>query len=185
MSIRALDRLLTGQDRVKRNDLLVLLCIANYAPDDGTLAWIPRKLICRQTGLDERSVRRILRRLTTAGELDIVENIGKVVPLNAKIPPAELYHLRCLEGESTRTKCPDILSGEEKATDILSAQTGHFVRADLKDPIRTGSIDHVISNSPPSQPSNGNGKSESDPTEIRRQMAAALNRNRERLKRSH
>lgn len=45
------------------NDLLTLLAIADNAADDGTNAWPSLATLARKTRLEDRSVRRIIRRL--------------------------------------------------------------------------------------------------------------------------
>jgi hypothetical protein len=52
-------------------DLLTLLAIADNAADDGANAWPSLARLARKTRLDERTVRRILRRLEDGGHLQV------------------------------------------------------------------------------------------------------------------
>src|SRR5690242_254595 len=51
------------------NDRLVLLAIADCAADDGTNAWPSMTTLARKVRLDERTVRRIVRKLAEGGHL--------------------------------------------------------------------------------------------------------------------
>ena len=55
----------------KGTDLLTLLAIADNAADDGSNAWPSIARLARKTRLDERTVRRVLRRLADGGHLRI------------------------------------------------------------------------------------------------------------------
>lgn len=55
---------------------LTLLAIADNAADDGSNAWPSLATLARKTRLDERSVRRILRRLEEGGHIKVELNAG-------------------------------------------------------------------------------------------------------------
>jgi hypothetical protein len=55
----------------KGTELLTLLAIADNAADDGSNAWPSLATLARKTRLEERSVRRIIRRLEKGGHLVI------------------------------------------------------------------------------------------------------------------
>ena len=56
---------------VAGNERLTLLAIADNAADDGTNAWPSLKTLARKTLLDERTVRRVIRRLENGGHLRV------------------------------------------------------------------------------------------------------------------
>lgn len=56
---------------VSGNSLLVLLAIADHANDAGGGAWPSVRTLAAKVRIDERSVRRILRRLETAGMISV------------------------------------------------------------------------------------------------------------------
>ncbi|MFC7544855.1 helix-turn-helix domain-containing protein [Plantactinospora sp. GCM10030261] len=58
------------------NERLVLLAIADNAADDGGNAWPSLGTLARKTRLDERTVRRIIRRLEDAGQLAVAVAAG-------------------------------------------------------------------------------------------------------------
>jgi hypothetical protein len=61
---------------VSGNDLLVLLAIADHANDTGGGAWPSVRTLAAKVRVDERSVRRILRRLEVAGLIRADINAG-------------------------------------------------------------------------------------------------------------
>ncbi|MGH3433096.1 MAG: helix-turn-helix domain-containing protein [Thermocrispum sp.] len=58
-------------------ELLMLLAIADHADDDGRNAWPSRARLAAKTRLDERTVRRVIKRLEKAGLLRIVRGHGR------------------------------------------------------------------------------------------------------------
>ncbi|MBM0234635.1 helix-turn-helix domain-containing protein [Micromonospora sp. STR1_7] len=59
---------------------LVLLAIADFAADDGSNAWPSLGTLARKARLDERTVRRIIRRLQDGGHLLVDVAAGPGVP---------------------------------------------------------------------------------------------------------
>lgn len=59
------------------NERLVLLAIADNADDDGSNAWPSRATLAAKTLLDERTVRRIIKRLEAAGRLRVESGNGR------------------------------------------------------------------------------------------------------------
>ncbi|MGH3450223.1 MAG: helix-turn-helix domain-containing protein [Haloechinothrix sp.] len=58
-------------------ELLMLLAIADHADDDGTNAWPSRTTLAAKTRLDERTVRRVIKRLEAAGQLRVQRGHGR------------------------------------------------------------------------------------------------------------
>ncbi|MQA63912.1 MAG: hypothetical protein GEU86_21155 [Actinophytocola sp.] len=58
-------------------ELLMLLAIADHAGDDGRDAWPSVKRLAQRTRLDERTVRRVLKRLTSHGHLIVDAGGGR------------------------------------------------------------------------------------------------------------
>lgn len=59
------------QSTATGNDRLVLLAIADAADDEGRNAWPSIATLAAKTRLDERTVRRIVRRLETEGHIEV------------------------------------------------------------------------------------------------------------------
>ncbi|RCW45132.1 helix-turn-helix protein [Halopolyspora algeriensis] len=61
----------------KGTELLMLLAIADNATDDGTNAYPSVRTLARKTRMGERSVQRIVRKLTEEGHLSVTERGGR------------------------------------------------------------------------------------------------------------
>lgn len=61
----------------KGTELLLLLAIADAANDDGTNAFPSITTLARKTRLDSRTVRRIVRKLTAEGHIEVDERGGR------------------------------------------------------------------------------------------------------------
>ncbi|MBA8825315.1 hypothetical protein FHX42_002666 [Saccharopolyspora lacisalsi] len=61
----------------KGTELLMLLAIADNASDDGTDAFPSVRTLARKTRLDERTVQRVIRRLTDEGHLRVEKEGGR------------------------------------------------------------------------------------------------------------
>lgn len=57
--------------KARGNEKLLLLCYADYAHDDGTGSYPSAKTLADKTGLDERSILNVRKRLVEAGEIRI------------------------------------------------------------------------------------------------------------------
>jgi len=64
----------------KGSNLLVLLALADYAHDDGTLAYPSIKTLCDKTRLSERAVQYCLRKLVEEGEIVLRKAATQYVP---------------------------------------------------------------------------------------------------------
>jgi hypothetical protein len=87
---------------------LVLLAIADCAADDGTNAWPALSTLARKTLLDERTVRRIIRRLEDGGHLAVAVAAGPngtnryAVIMSGGTPGQSAPRSECPPGNSTR-----------------------------------------------------------------------------------
>lgn len=74
---------------VAGTELLLLLAIADQANDDGRDAWPSTRTLARRTRLDERTVRRVLKRLADSGQLVVHSGGGRrsnhyEIPMSSK-----------------------------------------------------------------------------------------------------
>lgn len=76
MSVRVTSWVWDHATTVGGNDLLVLLAIADHADDTGANAWPSIATLARKTRINERTVQRIIRRLTDAGHLLVRATTG-------------------------------------------------------------------------------------------------------------
>ena len=75
MSVKIMSRIWeNGPDQ--QGELLVLLALSDWANDEGD-CWPSMAVIARKTRIEERSARRIIRRLEEAGWLSVVVNGGR------------------------------------------------------------------------------------------------------------
>lgn len=96
----------------KGGDLLVLLALADYA-DDMDCVWPSVETLASKARLTSRHIRRILRRLESAGEIELLESGG----LDGGRGRAATYRIVVADKMSARTNAvgnPDIDSSETR-----------------------------------------------------------------------
>lgn len=121
-------------------DLLMLLAIADQANDDGRDAWPSIKTLAQRTRLDQRTVRRVLKRLVDAGHLVIKPGGGRRSN-NYEIP------MTCVNAELS-TPLANGHPGQNATPGALPVLPGQSARA-ARTQLRQGSPDTAA----PSYPS--------------------------------
>lgn len=100
MSIKMMAQVWDAQDLIqKQGELLVMLVLADYANDDG-VCWPSIEQIARKSRMDQRSARRIVRRLEEQGHVVRAASVGRETNRYVIIPNPDR------ESGSTLTESP-------------------------------------------------------------------------------
>ncbi len=132
MSIKITQKVWQAADRLRGNDMLLLLALADYANDQGE-CWPSVRTLAGRTGLSERTVYRILARAARAGYIIVIPGGGKgrsnryklmLEVLRGHQPPKQVHRPIANHSEQTLTEGQGKASSNPDNTDrVCNSQT--------------------------------------------------------------